>query len=107
MEPGDPHTESLFQGLQAGSPMPGASPGKSGIPKSLGIPGESAGEYMPGIPRRGDPSLRGQVLDVIADIISGTATSSDVRRRLLRQLEDNPGNPEQALLLHILDFEGP
>ncbi|MFJ5697670.1 hypothetical protein [Arthrobacter sp. NPDC093139] len=76
MEPGDPHTESLFQGL-------------------------------PGIPRPGDPSLRGQVLDVIADIISGTTTSPDVRRRLLRQLVDNPGNPEQALLLHILDFEGP
>jgi hypothetical protein len=25
----------------------------------------------------------------------------------LRQLMDNPGNPEQALLLHILDLEGP
>jgi hypothetical protein len=55
----------------------------------------------------GDPSLRGQVLDVIADVISGTTTSPEVRRRLLWQLMDNPGNPEQALLSHLRELEGP
>lgn len=101
MEPGDPHMETLFQGLQNQRRVPGASPGGSGTS------GSPAAELRPGVPGHGDPSLRGQVLDVIADIISGTATSPDVRRRLLRQLMDNPGNPEQALLLHILDLEGP
>ncbi len=101
MEPGDPHMETLFQGLQTERRVPGASPG------GLGFPGSPAEELRPGVAGRGDPSLRGQVLDVIADIISGTTTSPDVRRRLLRQLMDNPGNPEQALLLHILELEGP
>lgn len=95
MEPGDPDMEARPQGLYAGNPLPG------------GAFGSAAGELGPGERRVGDPSLRGQVLDVIADVISGTATSPEVRRRLLSQLMENPGNPEQALLSHLWELEGP
>jgi len=40
-------------------------------------------------------------------VVSGTATSPEVRQRLLWQLMEYPGNPEQALLSHILGFENP
>jgi hypothetical protein len=95
MEPGDPDTEARPQGLHAGNPLPG------------GAFGGPAGEIGPRERRAGDPSLRGQVLDVIADVISGTTTSPEVRRRLLWQLMENPGNPERALLSHLQELEGP
>jgi hypothetical protein len=94
MEPGDPDTEARPQGPYAGIPLPGGAFGP-------------AGELGPRERMVGDPTLRGQVLDVIADVISGTTTSPEVRRRLLWQLMENPGNPERALLSHLQELEGP
>ncbi|MBT2520648.1 hypothetical protein [Arthrobacter sp. ISL-28] len=98
MKPGEPNTE--VQGLAASIQLQGrasrAAARENGQKSS--IPGN-------GFPA--EPSLRGQVLDIIADVISGTATPPEVRRRLLWQLMNNPGHPERALLSHILDFEGP
>lgn len=85
MEPGDPDTEARPHGLHPGNPLESGSRER----------------------RAADPSLRGQVLDVIADVISGTTTSPEVRRRLLWQLMENPGNPERALLSHLQELEGP
>jgi hypothetical protein len=50
-----------------------------------------------------DWTMRRQVMDVIIDVLSGVATGPDVRISLLRHLEENPGNPEKALLAHLLD----
>jgi hypothetical protein len=48
-------------------------------------------------------TLRRQVLDVIVDVLSATATCPDARINLLQHLADNPGNPEMALLAHLSD----
>lgn len=48
-------------------------------------------------------TVRRQVMDVIVDVLSAVATGPDVRTSLLRHLEENPGNPEQALLAHLRD----
>lgn len=98
MEPGDPDAEARIQGFDASIPLQGrTSAGAVGV-NSLG---NSRGNGSPM-----DPSLRGQVLDIIADVISGTTTPPEVRHRLLWQLMNNPGHPERALLSHILDFDG-
>ncbi|HKS03189.1 MAG TPA: hypothetical protein VJS86_16060 [Arthrobacter sp.] len=47
--------------------------------------------------------MRRQVMDVIIDVLSAVATGPDVRVSLLRHLEENPGNPEKALLAHLRD----
>ena len=100
MEPGDHNTEVRIQGLAASIQLQGRT--------SRAAAGEnSQGNGIPGNGFPADPSLRAQVLDIIADVISGTATPPEVRRRLLWQLMNNPGHPERALLSHILDFEGP
>jgi hypothetical protein len=103
MEPGDPDAEARIQGLAASIPLQGrTSAGAAGENRlGNGFPGNSRGNGSPA-----DPSLRGQVLDIIADVISGTTTPPEVRHRLLRQLMNNPGHPERALLSHILDFDG-
>jgi hypothetical protein len=50
-----------------------------------------------------DWTIRRQVMDVIVDVLSGVATGPDVRISLLRHLEENPSNPEKALLAHLSD----
>jgi hypothetical protein len=50
-----------------------------------------------------DWTMRRQVMDVIIDVLSAVATGPDVRVSLLRHLEENPGNPEKALLAHLRD----
>lgn len=50
-----------------------------------------------------DWTIRRQVMDVIVDVLSAVATGPDVRISLLRHLEENPGNPEKALLAHLSD----
>ncbi|MDQ1057091.1 hypothetical protein QFZ23_000992 [Arthrobacter globiformis] len=50
-----------------------------------------------------DWTIRRQVMDVIIDVLSAVATGPDVRVNLLRHLEENPGNPEKALLAHLSD----
>ena len=50
-----------------------------------------------------DWTIRRQVMDVIIDVLSAVATGPDVRTGLLRHLEENPGNPEKALLAHLSD----
>lgn len=50
-----------------------------------------------------DSTLRSQVLDVIVDVLSATATCPDARVSLLQHLAENPGNPEMALLAHLHD----
>jgi hypothetical protein len=50
-----------------------------------------------------DSTLRSQVLDVIVDVLSATATCPDARVNLLQHLAGNPGNPEMALLAHLND----
>jgi hypothetical protein len=47
--------------------------------------------------------MRRQVMDVINVVISAAATGPDVRVSLLRHLDENPGNPEKALLAHLSD----
>jgi hypothetical protein len=48
-----------------------------------------------------DSELHQQVLDIIQNVLSTADPRSDVRRRLLRHLAENPGHPEQALLDHL------
>ena len=55
----------------------------------------------------GDSPLRRQVLDIIVDVLSATATCPDARVSLLHHLADNPGNPEMALLAHLRDRYDP
>jgi hypothetical protein len=50
-----------------------------------------------------DSELHQQVLDIIQSVLSTADPRSDVRRRLLRHLAENPGHPEQALLEHLRD----
>jgi hypothetical protein len=50
-----------------------------------------------------DSELHQQVLDIIQSVLSTADPRSDVRRRLLRHLAENPGHPEQALLDHLRD----
>lgn len=50
-----------------------------------------------------DWTIRRQVMDVIIDVLSAVATGPDVRGSLLQHLEENPGNPEKALLAHLSD----
>lgn len=50
-----------------------------------------------------DSELHQQVLDIIQSVLATTDARSDVRRRLLRHLAENPGHPEQALLDHLRD----
>lgn len=107
MEPEDPGSETGIQGPGEDPPLPrrdiGRTPGSGGPDGVGGLKGDRG----PATRAWGDPSLRGQVLDVIADVVSGATTSPEVRQRLLWQLMEYPGNPEQALLSHILDFENP
>ncbi|XAS66620.1 hypothetical protein V3C33_14135 [Micrococcaceae bacterium Sec5.7] len=50
------------------------------------------------------PVLHQQVLDIIDKVLADSAPEhSEVRRRLLQHLAENPGRPEQALLDHIRD----
>lgn len=48
-----------------------------------------------------DSELHQQVLDIIQNVLTNSDPRSDVRRRLLRHLAENPGHPEQALLDHL------
>lgn len=48
-----------------------------------------------------DSELHQQVLDIIQNVLTTADPRSDVRRRLLRHLAENPGHPEQALLDHL------
>jgi hypothetical protein len=71
------------------------------------IPPERRG-YTVGVPNSqpstitiDDSELHQQVLDIIQSVLSTTDARSDVRRRLLRHLAENPGHPEQALLEHL------
>lgn len=71
------------------------------------IPPERRG-YTVGVPNSqpstvtiDDSELHQQVLDIIQSVLSTTDPRSDVRRRLLRHLAENPGHPEQALLNHL------
>ena len=50
-----------------------------------------------------DSELHRQVLDIIENVLSTADPRSEVRRRLLRHLAENPGHPEQALLDHLRD----
>jgi hypothetical protein len=50
-----------------------------------------------------DSTLRSQVLDVIVDVLSATATCPDARVNLLQHLAENPGNPDMVLLAHLND----
>jgi hypothetical protein len=50
-----------------------------------------------------DSELHQQVLDIIHNVLATADPRSDVRRRLLRHLAENPGHPEQALLDHLRD----
>ena len=50
-----------------------------------------------------DSELHQQVLDIIQSVLATTDARSEVRRRLLRHLAENPGHPEQALLDHLRD----
>jgi hypothetical protein len=101
MEPADPDSETGIQGPREGMPLQRRDIGRTAGPRGLD------GDRGPAMRVRGDPSLRGQVLDVIADVVSGATTSPEVRQQLLWQLMEYPGNPEQALLSHILGFENP
>ncbi|WP_457971980.1 hypothetical protein [Arthrobacter sp. D1-17] len=107
MEPANPGSETGIHGPREDVALQrrdlGRTAGSRGPDGFAGLDGDR----RPGTRVRGDPSLRGQVLDVIADVVSGTATSPEVRQRLLWQLMEHPGNPEQALLSHILGFENP
>ena len=101
MEPADSGSETGILGPREETPLQRGDIGRTA--RSTGLDGNR----RPPTRVRGDPSLRGQVLDVIADVVSGAATSPEVRQRLLWQLMEYPGNPEQALLSHILGFENP
>ena len=50
-----------------------------------------------------DRTIRRQVMDVIIDVLSAVATGPDVLISRVRHLEENPGNPERALLAHLSD----
>ncbi|MGN7253352.1 hypothetical protein [Arthrobacter sp. SAFR-014] len=50
-----------------------------------------------------DSELHQQVLDIIHNVLATADPRSEVRRRLLRHLAENPGHPEQALLDHLRD----
>ena len=50
-----------------------------------------------------DSELHQQVLDIIQSVLATADPRSEVRRRLLRHLAENPGHPEQALLDHLRD----
>ena len=107
MEPADSGSETGIQGPREDTPLQRRDIGRTARSTGLDGFGGLDGNRRPPTRVRGDPSLRGQVLDVIADVVSGTATSPEVRQRLLWQLMEYPGNPEQALLSHILGFENP
>ncbi|MCC2659231.1 MAG: hypothetical protein K0R37_5 [Arthrobacter sp.] len=107
MEPADSSSETGIQGPREDMPLQRRDTGRAARSAGLDRFGGPDGDRRPATRVRGDPSLRGQVLDVIADVVSGTATSPEVRQRLLWQLMEYPGNPEQALLSHILGFENP
>lgn len=71
------------------------------------IPPERRG-YTIGVPNTqpstitiDDSELHQQVLDIIQNVLTTADPRSDVRRRLLRHLAENPGHPEQALLDHL------
>jgi hypothetical protein len=107
MEPADPGSETGILGPREDVPPHRRDVGRTAGSGGPGGFGGLDGDRRPATRVRGDPSLRGQVLDVIADVVSGAATSPEVRQRLLWQLMEYPGNPEQALLSHILGFENP
>ncbi len=107
MEPADPGSETGIQGPREDVTRHRLDVGKTAGSRGPDGFGGLDGDRRPATQMRGDPSLRGQVLDVIADVVSGTTTSPEVRQRLLWQLMEYPGNPEQALLSHILGFENP
>ena len=107
MEPADSGSETGIQGPREDMPLQRRDMGRTARSTGLEGVGGLDGDRRPAARVRGDPSLRGQVLDVIADVVSGTATAPEVRQRLLWQLMEYPGNPEQALLSHILGFENP
>jgi hypothetical protein len=107
MEPADPGSETGIQGQREDTALHRWDIGRTAGSRGLDGSGGLDGDRRPATRVRGDPSLRGQVLDVIADVVSGTTTSPEVRQRLLWQLMEYPGNPEQALLSHILGFENP
>lgn len=52
----------------------------------------------------GSPELRGQIVDIILDVLSDAEpVRPEVRARMLQHLAENPGHPERALLDHLRD----
>lgn len=51
----------------------------------------------------GDPTIRGQARDIIESVLDDTTPQSEWAREQLRsRLESHPGNPERALLEHLM-----
>ena len=53
-----------------------------------------------------EEGLRRQIMGVISHVLADEATDTDVRMALLRHLGENPGSPEQALLVHLRECRG-
>ena len=50
--------------------------------------------------------LQQQAQEIIDEILSGTAScEAEVRRQLEFHVLNNPGNPQRALLLHLVSIE--
>ncbi|WLQ07763.1 EAL domain-containing protein [Arthrobacter oryzae] len=51
----------------------------------------------------GDPTIRGQARDIIESVLDDTTPQSEWAREQLRtRMESHPGNPERALLEHLM-----
>lgn len=51
--------------------------------------------------------IRRQSLDIINEILTGSdAEGTDIRNQLRRCLDSNRGNPERALLMHLMSMPG-
>lgn len=55
-----------------------------------------------------DPRLRLQAQQIIDEVLAGVCPSEEGARTLLRHhVEDNPGRPERALLIHLMTIHRP
>jgi hypothetical protein len=89
-----------------GSVLPNARPRRRPL-RMLDSPAEGATRAAPQIAAAvfRQPSITAQALDIIETVLADSDPSlADIQRRLRRNVANHPGNPNRALLAHLLEI---
>lgn len=87
-----------------GTVLPNARPGHSPL-WTIDAPTEGANLAAAQFAIFREPSITAQALDIIETILADPDPSlAEIQRRLRRNVANHPGNPNRALLSHLLEI---